>query len=30
MTLDPDVVRARCTEIAQALERLERIRAQGE
>ena len=29
MTLDPDVVRARCTEITQALERLERIRAEG-
>lgn len=29
MTLDADVVRSRCTEIEQALERLERIRAAG-
>jgi uncharacterized protein YutE (UPF0331/DUF86 family) len=29
MTLDPDVVRGRCGEIEQALERLERIRAGG-
>jgi uncharacterized protein YutE (UPF0331/DUF86 family) len=29
MTLDPDVVRARCGEIEQALQRLARIRAEG-
>lgn len=29
MTLDADVVRSRCNEIEQALERLERIRAAG-
>jgi uncharacterized protein YutE (UPF0331/DUF86 family) len=29
MTLDPDVVRLRCQEIAQSLQRLEGIRAQG-
>jgi uncharacterized protein YutE (UPF0331/DUF86 family) len=29
MTLDPDVIRARCGEIEQAVERLTRIRAHG-